>query len=73
MLAIIARLHTLISTRLSFGVAGLQAIEFTNLGNDQDAARTAVIENVDLSDILGGHMELAAKMPVILECIGLDR
>ena len=69
MLAIIARLHTLISTRLSFGVAGLQAIEFTNY---QDAARTAVIENVDLSDILGGHMELAAKMPVIMERVGLD-
>lgn len=63
-LAIIARLHTLISTRLSFGVAGLQAIQ---LGLEQE-----VVESIDLSDILGGHLELGAKMTQVLERIGLD-
>ena len=64
MLAIIARLHTLISTRLSFGVAGLQAIQIGVEGE--------IVENIDLSDILNGHLELAPKMTKVLERIGME-
>ena len=68
MLAIIARLHTLISTKLSFGVAGLQAV---NVGAGADG--TPVVENIDLSDILNGHLELAPKMTQVLERIGMEK
>ena len=64
-LAIIARLHTLISTRLSFGVAGLQAI--------QVGAEGEVVENIDLSDLLNGHLELGPKMTEVLERIGMEK
>ena len=64
-LAIIARLHTLISTRLSFGVAGLQAVEIGAPGE--------VVENVDLSDILKGHLEIGPKMTQVLERVNLEK
>lgn len=67
-LAIIARLHTLISTKLSFGVAGLQAV---NVGHGADG--TPVVENIDLSDILNGHLELAPKMAQVLAKIGMEQ
>lgn len=64
-LAIIARLHTLISTRLSFGVAGLQAVQIGAPGE--------IVENVDLSDILKGHLEVGPKMTQVLERVNLER
>ncbi|KAH8924425.1 DUF726-domain-containing protein [Atractiella rhizophila] len=54
-LAIVARLHSLVSTKMTYKVAGLQATDAKG------------IVNVDISDILGGHLELAAKMSAILE------
>lgn len=66
-MAIIARLHTLISTKLSFGVAGLQAV---NVGTAADG--TPIVENIDLSDILKGHLELAPKMDRVLAKIGME-
>lgn len=69
-LAIIARLHTLISTKLSFGVAGLQAVE---LDADSESDGPILVENVDLSDILNGHLELAPKMTEVLKRIDMGR
>jgi len=69
-LAIIARLHSLISTKLSFGVAGLQAVE---LGNSVEGQGPVLIENINLSDILKGHFEPAPKMTQVLERINMEK
>lgn len=60
-LAIVARLHSLISTRLSIRVAGMTAVEVEG------------VENVDLSDILEGHLEISKKMKEVLERLELDK
>jgi hypothetical protein len=67
-LAIIARLHTLISTKLSFGVAGLAPVKLGSLGDETNP----IVENIDLSDILNGHLEIAPKMSQILARIGIE-
>lgn len=80
-LAIIARLHTLISTKLSFGVAGLQPVKFggaeSEIAKDGEGSGSSVaisvVEDIDLSDILNGHLELAPKMSQVLHRIGLER
>jgi len=56
-LAIVARLHSLISTRLSVKIAGLQPVEA------QD------IDDVNVSEIIDGHLELNSKMPEVLQSL----
>lgn len=68
-LAIMARLHTLISTKLSFGVAGLGPVKLGSLADEHNP----IVENIDLSDILNGHLELAPKMTQVLERIGIEK
>jgi hypothetical protein len=48
-------------------VAGLQAVK---VGTAADG--TPIVENIDLSDILKGHLELAPKMDRVLAKIGME-
>ncbi|MBW0488873.1 hypothetical protein O181_028588 [Austropuccinia psidii MF-1] len=59
-LAILARLHGLLSSRMSLKVAGLM-----ELGIDD-------IESIDVSDLVHGHLELNSKMSDILERVGIN-
>lgn len=60
-LAITCRLHSLVSTRLTLKVAGLQDPGIEG------------IEAVNISDIIGGHLEIGPKMPLILDRVGIFR
>ncbi|KAH9472088.1 hypothetical protein MJO28_016876 [Puccinia striiformis f. sp. tritici] len=60
-LAILARLDSLLSARRVAHVAGLRDLKLPH------------ISSVDISDLVQGHLELSSKIPLILERIDINR
>ncbi|EGG05676.1 uncharacterized protein MELLADRAFT_116771 [Melampsora larici-populina 98AG31] len=60
-LAILVRLHSLISVRMSIKVAGLG-----DLGIEG-------VEEVDVSDLVDGHLDLSKNMKQILDRVGINK
>lgn len=60
-LTIMARLHSLLSTKMTVQVAGLMDLGLPH------------VTSVDVSDLVHGHFELNSKIPQILDRIGVDR
>lgn len=60
-LAILVRLHSMVSSRMSTSVAGLGSVEVEG------------VEEVDVSDIVSGHLELGQRLKDILERVGVNR
>ncbi|KAH9817092.1 hypothetical protein DFH28DRAFT_963024 [Melampsora americana] len=60
-LAILVRLHSLMSVRMSLKVAGLGDLALEG------------IEEVDVSDLVEGHLDLSKKMKEILERVGINK